>query len=284
MTRSSEVVTINIMKDYQRGQILLIVVLVMTIALTIGLSVATRTITNLRTSTEDETSQRAFSAAEAGMEKALQLSSGNTGSLTNNSSYATNITPVSGQDILLNNGSPVLKDSPADVWLSTYPGYTAPWSGNITVYWGGTTDACNRNETANTMAALEIILLSGTKANPVVTHYPVDPCNARRTGAAGNGFPAVAAGGGTVQGKAFRFKTSLVVASGLLMRIVPLYSSSFIGVRSCNALGAGCSLLPSQGTLVSAVGTSSNTQTKIVAMKNYPTIPFQVFPYVIFSP
>ena len=56
------------MIKYQKGQILLLVVLVMTIALTIGLSLATRTITDIRTTTEEENSQRAFSAAEAGIE------------------------------------------------------------------------------------------------------------------------------------------------------------------------------------------------------------------------
>lgn len=43
----------------------------MVIALTIGLSIAARSIINLQTTTEEEISQRAFSAAEAGIERAI---------------------------------------------------------------------------------------------------------------------------------------------------------------------------------------------------------------------
>jgi len=53
------------------GQILIIVLLVVVVALAVGLSVASRNITNLRTSTQTEHSQRAFSAAEGGVEDVL---------------------------------------------------------------------------------------------------------------------------------------------------------------------------------------------------------------------
>lgn len=58
------------------GQILILVLLVVVVALAIGLSIASRNITNLRTSTQTEQSQRAFSAAEGGIEDIL--SRGNT--------------------------------------------------------------------------------------------------------------------------------------------------------------------------------------------------------------
>jgi len=53
------------------GQILIIVLLVVVVALAVGLSVASRNITNLRTSTQTEQSQRAFTAAEGGIEDVL---------------------------------------------------------------------------------------------------------------------------------------------------------------------------------------------------------------------
>lgn len=59
------------------GQILILVLLVVVVALAVGLSVASRNITNLRTSTQTEESQRAFSAAEGGIENILSnLNSG----------------------------------------------------------------------------------------------------------------------------------------------------------------------------------------------------------------
>lgn len=53
------------------GQILILVLLIVVVALSVGLSVASRNITNLRTSTQSEQSQRAFSAAEGGVEDVL---------------------------------------------------------------------------------------------------------------------------------------------------------------------------------------------------------------------
>ena len=56
----------------EQGQVLLIIVLVMVVALTVGLSLASRSLIQVRTTGEQAESQKAFSAAEAGIEQALQ--------------------------------------------------------------------------------------------------------------------------------------------------------------------------------------------------------------------
>ena len=53
------------------GQILILVLLIVVVSLAVGLSVAPRNLTNLRISTQTEESQRAFSAAEGGVEDVL---------------------------------------------------------------------------------------------------------------------------------------------------------------------------------------------------------------------
>ncbi len=268
------------MRNYQRGQILLIVVLVMTIVLTVGLSIASRTISDLRTGSEQESSQRAFSAAEAGIEKTLQESNGASGTFSNNASFQTSIATVSGVEVFLNDGVTVLKDNVADLWLSQYPGYLNPWSGTVTIYWGNSSDTCTPEETTNTMAALEIVAIEGTKAFPTLTHYPVDPCPAR---AAVNQFESIPPGGRTFLGQAFAFKKTLTVNSGMLIRIAPLYAPTAIGVRGCDGFGNNCQALPAQGKLVTSVGTSQNTQRKLVGFQEYPKLPMQIFPYILFS-
>ncbi len=55
----------------KNGQVLILVLLIVVVALAVGLSVASRNITNLRTSTQSEQSQRAFSAAEGGVESVI---------------------------------------------------------------------------------------------------------------------------------------------------------------------------------------------------------------------
>jgi hypothetical protein len=58
----------------QRGQIIIVLLLVMLAALTVGLVITQRTVSDVSTSTQVEESSRAFSAAEAGLERAIQLS------------------------------------------------------------------------------------------------------------------------------------------------------------------------------------------------------------------
>src|SRR3989344_4408541 len=55
----------------KKGQVLVLVLLVVVVALAVGLSVASRNLTNLRTTTQTEQSQRAFNAAEGGIESIL---------------------------------------------------------------------------------------------------------------------------------------------------------------------------------------------------------------------
>ncbi len=56
----------------EKGQILLALILVITVALAIGLSVVQKSLLDVSTATKVEQSSRAFSAAEAGIEKALK--------------------------------------------------------------------------------------------------------------------------------------------------------------------------------------------------------------------
>lgn len=264
-------------KEYEKGQVLLIVVLVMIVALTVGLSIVSRTITSNRITTEEQNSEQAFSAAEAGLEQALSNNQATAGAFLNRATYTTTVRTVSGNDILLNNGAPILKDSASDVWLSQYPGNTSPWSGNLTVYWGNPSDTCTANEATNSRAALEVVLISGTRAVPRVTHYALDPCPAR---AANNRFESISGSSATIGGKTFAYSkviTILPASPGLLMRIVPLYASSPVAVR-------GSTALPAQGTLVESVGTADNTQRKIVSFRGYPSLPTELFPFILFSP
>lgn len=53
------------------GQVLVLVLLMVVVALSVGLSVASRNITNLKTATQTERSQKAFGAAEGGVEDVL---------------------------------------------------------------------------------------------------------------------------------------------------------------------------------------------------------------------
>lgn len=265
-------------KSLEAGQGLLIVVLVMVIALTVGLSVAIRTTSNLRTSSEGENSERAFSAAEAGIE---QSSISNTSvpltSLPNNTSYQSTVTQQAGSGFNVSNGTIILKDEPIDVWLSTYPTFATPWTGTLNISWGSASDQCDPIEANNTLAALEVVVITTTtpltpKSNNKVTTYLLDPCGIR----SGNNAEQISTAGDTINGITYFRKKSISITSGLIARIIPLYSSTIIGVQN--------STLPTQGTVITSTGTSDNTHRKILSFRGYPKLPVELFPFVFFSP
>lgn len=65
-------------ENYQKGQILIVFLLVLVVGLAIALSIASRTVTDVRQTTTSDESNRAYFAAEAGVENALKLIEENT--------------------------------------------------------------------------------------------------------------------------------------------------------------------------------------------------------------
>ncbi len=261
----------------QNGQVLLIVVLVMVVGLTVALSLASRSIVSLRTSEEEITSQQALSAAEAGIEQVSKTSVEITnGTFEDDTTYNASITQVSGNSFLVNGGNAILKNDSADIWLSEYSKdseklYANPWSGTLSIYWGKGNDGCAQ-------AALEIIVLSGTRANPTSKKYALDPCADRR---GSNSFSEPSVGGGAGE-KTFPFKTEISVENGLIARVVPLYRETPIGVF---AIGVpATSALPSQGQVITSTGKSGTTSRKVTVFQGYPTLPSEYFPYGLFVP
>ena len=68
-------------KKYSSGQALLIILLTLTVVLTVVLSVVSRSITDISVTTYQEDAQRAFDAAEAGIERVLLTGSDQSDSL-----------------------------------------------------------------------------------------------------------------------------------------------------------------------------------------------------------
>lgn len=284
----------------EKGQALLIVVLVMVVALTVALSVASRSVTNLRIATEQENSQAAFSAAEAGIEQILK--SGITRAPNqelgseNNRAYIKEATvqQVGGEEFVLNNGSNVLKDDGIDVWLVGHNAdgsfnFNSGWqllSGEkkLTVYWGTpSVDVCSIGAATNTMAAIEVIVMSGDRVLPVMTRYTADPCDARRSV---NSFSSVdGVSSFSRGGKDFAYRKEIRIdnnSKGIVVRIIPLYASTPIAVKGCDLHGNNCNNFPYQGKVINSTGTSGETARKITYYQGYPKLPPEFF-YLIFS-
>lgn len=267
-------VSIHILRSPQRedGQALLAVVLLLVIILTIGLSLAARSITNVRQTSEEDNSQRAFSAAEAGIEVALSNDVGTTfsGNFTNDTNYEVLKRDLLASQINLQGASVFSRNEPVDIWLSQYPTYTDPFVGAVRLYWGeaGSGDSCD-------YAALEIVTLHRSIQDPLINHYAYDPCGR------GN-FSNSVSSGGVIDGKNYRYSVTInsftTANPGFIMRIIPSYHDTIMAVRTVGPA------LPSQGTIIESRGVSGGTERKIVVVKKHPSVPSELFPYVLFTP
>lgn len=287
-------ITRNRIFGSQQGQTLLIIVLVMVVVLTAGLSIVSRTLTNLRTTTEQANSQKALSAAEAGIEQSLKnysigINANVGGSFGSNTTYTTTLTTVDASaPFLLNGGSILSKDDGAYVWITPYiDNFNTPWTGNLTLYWGSSSETCDQNPDVNTAAALEIVVISGTKASPTEKKYAVDPCSSRISA---NNFSASTDTPFTISDKQFAHQYTIPspgVVNGLLVRVLPLYANAFVGAKGAPGTCSGgllCPPLPSQGSIVTSSGTSDTTKRRLEVFQGYPEIPVELFPYGLFQP
>lgn len=287
-------------RDYEkeRGQALLIVVLVIVVTLTVGLSLASRSIIQLRNTTDEANSQAAFSAAEAGVEQAIKLDnttgsgviSGVSLSDKNNSQISSvDVTLIRSNQFLMNNGTPLFQDNGADLWLTPYDNdqtnlfnSAQAFSGTLSLYWGTSTDPCQD-------PALEILIISGTRTSPTLSKYAYDQCgtnnslNLPPSQKRNNGFPNAPQKGtfavnGVNGAKTFNYKAQIVVSSGLIARIVPLYHPGSVGVEGIN--------LPEQGKIITSTGTAgiSNQQVvrKVTFFQGHEQLPIQFY-YSIFT-
>lgn len=279
----------------QKGQILLIVVLTMIVALTVGLSIAARVVTELKLSKQNEESQRAFQAAESGIQQTIERQSaiGTLNSpinLDNNASFSTTFTTDNGTAIIVNNGQEVDQASGADVWLSDYSANPANLFQNpmgagspvaITVYWGNPTQtSCAASSGDSVAPAIEIVLLKGTVANPTIQKnvYEASGCS-RITGATAG---TTSGGPYTLKGATFRNSASLTfggasLSNGLIMKVIPIFNSSLVGFQSSGVV------FPAQGSVVTSTGTSGDTVRKVVYFQSYPQLPLEIFPYSLLS-
>lgn len=262
------------LKSNQRGQALLLIVLVMIIALTVGLSLISRSITSIKTSTEEANSQKALSAAEAGIEQSIKINAPiGLSSFGTDTKFETSITQVSGISFLVNGGDIVQRDDSADVWMSDYSTQSAqlylnPVSANVTVNFGTDLTPCNN-------PAIVIDVISGSKISPIIKKYSYDPCASRTSS---NSFSAPVAGISIIDGVSFTSRTPPIsVASGLFLRVTPIYKDATLGISSSVAL-------PAQGSVISSTGTTGSVKRKITVFQGFPKIPAEFFPYGLFSP
>lgn len=270
----------------QKGQVVLILILVMTVALAIGVSVIQRSLSDVSTSSKVEQSSRAFAAAEAGIEKAIQtgtsLGSLDLGNNSEISGVQTDNVPAANQALEY---PPMSKEEIAHVWLANpsdlSPAYTA---GTLGIYWG--------NDGNTDHPAIEVTVIydaSGVYKSKkyYLDRYPNDPGRNNEFDSAltCSAIPAISTSLSPTPKTFYCMKNIPVDAANLpglskliMVRARLLYASNSHSFAVKPITGS----LPVQARLFTSTGRSGNTQRTVQVLRLDRVVPFY-FDYAIFS-
>ena len=275
-----------------KGQIILILILIMSVALAIGLSVIQRSLSDISTASKVEQSSRAFSAAEAGVERALRGETGSFGFSENNSSAVAidsgSLPPVAlvgTQQIALAYPVPgITKEEIGQVWLADFTSIINPppnvyTHGSIDVYWG---------TPSMEAAAIQVTITSYDGVQYQTTKQHFDPDSARVS--VNNFTPISCSGANTTQTTfgpmTFNCRQNLSLpANTKVIRARLLYNDSAQLLAFQPPSGATCGTacsLPPQIRVITSTGLAGETQRRVQLFKQDFVVP-EFFNYAIFS-
>lgn len=300
----------------EKGQAVLILILVMTVGLAIGLSVIQRSLSDISTSSKVEQSSRAFSAAEAGIEKTLALGYAPSPFPLQNSQVSATDTGLSPAVIAGTQGpleiDPLAKEEITQIWLAEYtnlinnppPDYYK--QSKLDAYWGDPTATTDP-------AAIELTLIFyGTDArdqvDPLTVKYRsrkwyldsvtrnppnnfglITDCGTLKPSGFTNSYRCHVTLGDPVNypvldSSGTNTNYPLPTTGLMLIRARLLYNNTSqpFAVRATGgSCGRDCSVPPQKRVLVST-GTSGQTQRTVKLQQTYEVVP-QYFDYAIFS-
>ncbi len=284
----------------EKGQLILVLILVMVVALGIGLSVVQKSLVDVSTSTKVEESSRAFSAAEAGIEKALQADSpiasldlGNQAQITGVDKSEIPPIPGVGSSQIALEYPPLSKEEIAQVWLADpaanlpncTPLFVCYTQNSLDVYWG----LPNTSDKEKPAIEIKVIEYSGGAYNS--RPFYLDPVSSRAASSnftdvssgCSNTLPPITTTYGATRSFYCKWTLSGLSPSLMLLRVRILYSSASqpLAVQAVGTCGKNCSL-PTQARIFTSTGISGETQRKVSIFRLDKVVP-PYFDYAIFS-
>lgn len=286
----------------QKGQVVVLLLLVMVVALAVGLSTISRSTLEVSTSRKSEDSSRAFSAAEAGMERIIQANKNNLGGITqttiapfslgNESSAVITAAglPPSGNGLAY---PPFGKESFAQFWLVALNFTDSParlyTANSFDIYFGDpdTAKYTPPNGNPDEKPAIEVstIYWDGSKYLSLSKYF--DSTDPR------SGFTACEQPGSTHEimvnnniTENFYCKAAVDISSitdgnsfPVMVRVRILYSSLSHPVAIMPVSGSS---IPPQANIYTSKGTSGNVQRTLKVFSQKSVMP-QFFNYALFS-
>ncbi len=268
------------------GQALVLVLLSLAVVLTLVLFVLARSTTDISVSSRSEEAVRAFSAAEAGIESALVIGQGGSGTFEN-STYTSSVTGFAELESEFNYP---IKLSSGDTMIVWFADHTDEgdiggkhFTGNsLKICWG------DGSPTEQKIPAIEIsIFYEATPENKGTTRIAraaFDPYVASRNPA--NKFAGSGGAGCTIGGVAYPYQQTIdltnaafVNKNGLLFARVRMFYND---LSQPVGISVSPDTLPSQGQDVSSTGQAGEANRKVQVFQGWPEPP-TVFDYAIYS-
>lgn len=292
----------NIKKINHRGQITIVLLLLLLAALSVALAVTQRSITNVATSTQSEESTRAFSAAEAGIEKATQTCPPGQPScteidpisLTNQATAKVILSPPLPLPKQALEYPPLGKEEVAQFWLAnptTSPPATFYTASSFDIYFGN-----SDLTTTQDFPAIEVNVVTSNAGVYKSNRYYLDsksrnPTNNFNLATCGNVDPIPTANYKNSPSSTFYCKGTIpypgcsapgctaYTGTPIMARVRILYSTTKQSIALAPALGNS---LPPQATLYTSTGNSGLSQKTISVFRTTNVVP-PFFDYAIFS-
>lgn len=276
---------INANHRNESGQALLVVLLSLSVVLIIVLYIVSRSITDISLSTKDEEALRAFSAAEAGIERALVIGSSIPSTQIGDANFLTNVSSFAAGSTSVVYPVPLKSGNVANFWL-TRPSENSFRGNQIRVCWGDTADI-----NAQTPAIEASIIYTPTPGNlstARIARAAYDANTARYTN--NNFFSPATVSNCVISGQTFRFQATLNMTgiSGYstqnvlqVLKIRMLYNTTTAHKVGIDVSGSG-STLPSQGRFIDSQGSYGTSSRRIEVYQLHPAVP-TVFDSVVFS-
>lgn len=288
----------------ESGQALVLVLLSLSVVLTIVLFILSRSVTDISTSTGQADSVRAFSAAEAGIEKALITGSSATNITIGDATYSVDISNYSAGLATFNYPPTLLAGDSMTLWFVSHDdngkiicgGSDLPcFTGNtVKVCWGNPGTAAGTDMTPAVEASIYYETTPGVASTVRIARAVFDP-NASRTSS--NSFGTSDGGTCQIDGVNYAFQKTITLSSlgvtsynltnGLLFARFRIFYNSDQG----HLIGAdvnfdGNSKLPSQGISIISTGSAGTeggqSNRRVSVFQGWPEFPFSGMS--IFSP
>ncbi len=291
----------------QSGQALVLILLSLSVVLTLVLFVLSRSVTDIAVSSREEEAVRAFSAAEAGIEKSLVVGVSSPLTEIGDASYTADVTSfaqgASGFAYPINLSS----GEAATLWFADHDADSNIVCGGSRCFTGSQLKICwGKPGTLATSAVTPAVELSvfytltpGDYSTLRIARAAFDPYGDRRTmgvgGSSPNNFSDRDLGTCTIGGDGFEFQKTIDLAT---LGILPgSYSAEgglqlarlrlFYNTDSAHKVGfdvgfPGNSTLPSQGLAVDSSGEAGESTRRLSVFQGWPEAP-SVFGYSVYS-